>query len=144
MTLAVEVQQEVQRALPALRRLSDADASRDRGAGKWTRKQILGHLIDSAFNNHHRFMRAHLTGVGQFEEYAQEQWVSIHRYADRPWTDLVDLWRAVNDHLVYAIDAVPADRLGMRCAIGGATPATLEEWIRDYTRHMKHHLTQLV
>src|SRR5262245_9114940 len=97
--LATKVLQEVHGALPALGRLSEADVTEDRGAGKWTRKQILGHLIDSAFNNHQRFMRAQLTGVGRFEGYAQDSWVAIHRYHDRPWTDLVDLWRLVNDHL---------------------------------------------
>lgn len=46
---------------------------------KWSKKEILGHLIDSATNNHHRFVRV------QFEtnlkiSYDQNKWNQYNFY----------------------------------------------------------------
>ena len=123
------------RALPALRALSEHDANRDRGPGKWTRKEVLGHLIDSAVNNHQRFV-----GPG----YDQDAWVASQAYRSRPWTELLALWEALNRHLVHVMAHVPPERLGTECLIGDNPPATLEWWMTDYTRHLNHHLAKIL
>jgi len=142
--IAEELRGEIDAALPRLRGIDDSAASADRGAGKWVRKEILGHLIDSAANNQQRFVRAQSVDPFVWPGYEQNAWVSIHRYRGRPWIDLVDLWAALNRHLAYAIEAVPASALERRCRIGDSEPVTLEWLMRDYLRHMRHHLTQIL
>jgi DinB superfamily len=131
-------------ALPRLRALSDEEAGAQRGPGKWTRKEVLGHLIDSAVNNHQRFVRAPRVERFVWPGYEQEAWVAAQGYRDRPWRDLLALWEALNRHLVHVMARVPADRLQTECLIGDEPPAPLEWWMTDYTRHLQHHLGQIL
>jgi len=143
-TAAQKLEDALAAALPALRALSEEDASRDRGPGKWTRKEILGHLIDSAANNHQRFVRAQRVERFVWPGYEQEAWVASQAYRGRTWTELLTLWEALNRHLVHVMAQVPAERLGTECLIGNDPPATLEWWMTDYTRHLNHHLAQIL
>jgi len=142
--VASELRDEIESVLPRLRRLAEADVTRDRGSGKWVKKEILGHLIDSAANNHQRFVRAQATDPFVGPGYDQNVWVAAHGYRRRPWTELLDLWAGLNRHLAHVIAAVPPERLQTRCMIGDNEPAPLEWWIRDYVRHLRHHLAQLL
>ena len=141
--LASALRAEVDRGAERLRSLGEADATRSRGDGKWVRKEILGHLIDSAANNHQRFVRAQFADPFVGPGYDQEAWVALHRYRARPWAELVDLWVALNRHVAAVVEAVPAGKLQTSCRIGAHEPAPLEWWMRDYLRHLKHHLDQL-
>lgn len=107
------------------------------------KKEILGHLIDSAANNHQRFVWARFTDPLIWPEYDGDSWVEIHRYRERPWIALVTLWEALNLQVAAVIESMPADRLGTSCRIGENPPAPLEWVMRDYLRHMRHHLEQL-
>ncbi len=141
--LADALRSEVAAALPPLRSLGDAETARDRGPGTWCRKETLGHLIDSAANNHQRFVRAQLTERLVMPGYDQARWVAVQGYRERAWSELVDLWAALNLHLAQTIERVPADRLGTACLIGEHEPQPLEWWMRDYLRHLRHHLEQI-
>jgi hypothetical protein len=141
--LALMLRTEVDRGAARLRRLSEEDAVTDRGPGKWVKKQILGHLIDSAGNNDQRFVRAQLSNPFVGLGYDQEIWVSLHRYRDRPWAELVDLWEALNRQVAAVIEGVPPEKLETVCVIGDREPTSLEWWMRDYLRHLKHHLEQI-
>ena len=141
--LANALRAEVERASARFRGWAEADVSRERGAGKWTRKEILGHLIDSAANNHQRFVRAQITSPFSWPGYDQEAWVLLHRYRGRPWVELVDLWMALNRQVAAVIESVPAEKLQTPCIIGDQDPMPLEWWMRDYLRHLKHHLEQI-
>ena len=141
--LASTLRGEVAHAAVRLRALSEADVTRSRGDGKWVKKEILGHLIDSAANNHQRFVRAQFSTPFVWPGYDQEAWVPVHRYRDRPWADLVDLWVALNRHVAVVVEGIPVDRVGTSCAIGGGEAVTLEELIQDYLRHLRHHLAQI-
>lgn len=141
--LTTELRAEVDRAEKTLRNLGEKDVTQSRGPGKWIRKEILGHLIDSAANNHQRFVRAQLADKYVGPEYDQEAWVAAQRYRERPWPELVDLWVALNRHLAAVIEAVPAEKLPTPCVIGGGEPHPLEWVMHDYLRHLRHHLLQL-
>src|ERR687889_2348450 len=94
--VARELRGEVAASLPRLRALTESDAGKDRGDGKWVRKEILGHLIDSAANNHQRFVRARAADPFVWPGYEQDAWVAAHGYRDRSWSELVELWVAMN------------------------------------------------
>jgi hypothetical protein len=123
--------------LPAL---ATSDAPTD---GHWSQKQILGHLIDSAANNHQRFVRAQLDTGLISQGYAQDQWVETERFDDREWNDLVAFWLAYNRHLLHLMTHVRRDRLDSKIRIAGDDPVTLQFVMIDYVRHLKHHLEQL-
>jgi hypothetical protein len=142
--LAQTLRTHVEEAARRLRGLAEADITRDRGPGKWTKKEILGHLIDSAANNHQRFVRAQFVSEFLGPGYDQRAWVSLHRYRDRPWEELLDLWVALNRHVAAVIASVPAEKLQTPCTIGEHEPLALEWWMRDYLRHVKHHLAQIL
>jgi|SRR5438552_102717 len=142
--VAAELRDEVDSALPRLRRLGEAASARDRGPGKWIKKEILGHLIDSATNNHQRFVRAQAADPFVGPGYDQNAWVAANRYRDRRWDELVDLWAGLNRHVAHVMGSVPPARLATRCVIGDDEAATLEWWMRDYVRHLKHHLAQIL
>ena len=139
-----DLRAEVDAALPRLRALSPARAVEARGAGKWVRSEILGHLIDSAANNHQRFVRARFSDPFVWPGYEQDAWVAAHRYRERPWPELIGLWAALNEQVVAAMQSVPADRLSTSCVIGNDPPVSLEWLMNDYVRHMRHHLAQIL
>jgi DinB family protein len=144
----------IDREVPRLMALGAAASSRRPAPGKWSPREVIGHLIDSASNNHGRFVRAQLQPDLVFEGYAQDDWVRTQRYQDAEWSDLVTLWAALNRHLARVMAAAPADvreqprvrhnldALAWR-AIPAAEPATLDYFMRDYVEHLKHHLTQI-
>jgi hypothetical protein len=132
---------------PRLCNISESDAARGaRGPsapGRWSKKEILGHLIDSAGNNHQRFVRAQFVPVLEFPGYEQEAWVAAQAYATEPWPDLVNLWLLLNRHLVHIVEAMPEANLARECAIGGKAPVALSALIEDYVAHLEHHLDQI-
>jgi len=146
--------QSVESARPALLAIDDGAASRPRAAGKWSPKQVLGHLIDSAANNHQRFVRAQFTEDLVFSGYEQNQWVSSQRYLDESWSAVIQLWSAYNLHLVHVASLIPKEVLTKPRSphtldviafklVDKNEPATLEYLIRDYLVHLRHHLDQI-
>ncbi len=115
-----------------------------RAPGKWSKKEILGHLIDSASNNHQRFVRAQLETRISFPGYAQGLWVGAQGYQDENWSDLVQLWKCYNLHLLHVVLRIPTEKLTNTCAIGDHEPVTLEFLVWDYVRHLEHHLSQIL
>jgi DinB superfamily len=124
--------------------LPDAEASQPAAPGRWSKKEILGHLIDSAANNHQRFVRAQLAASYQGPTYQQESWVAAQRYAAESWPDLVNLWLLYNRHLMHIIRTVPEAALPIPCAIGDSAPVPLSEVMSSYVDHMEHHLAQIL
>ena len=133
----------VETAAGSLRRIDDPDAALRSAPGNWSRKEILGHLIDSAVNNHHRFVRAQQVEELRFPHYEQERWVSSQGYGERPWPELVDLWRLYNRHLAHVISLIPEDKMAVMCVIGSDEPVSLGYLVADYLVHMRHHLQGL-
>ena len=117
-------------------------ATDERPGGKWSRKEILGHLIDSAANNHQRFVRLQHEKVLVLPSYQQEEWVRTQNYAARGWRDLVELWLAYNRHLAHVIRHADASTAG-HIWKGPAGDVDLQFLIEDYLRHLRHHLEQI-
>jgi len=111
--------------------------------GGWTRKEIVGHMLDSAANNRHRFVRAATQESYAGPDYAQESWVAMHGYATQPWATLLLWWRVEHQILMAVVEQIPEERLGVSCTVGEKEPVTLEFLIEDYLRHQHWHLTQL-
>jgi hypothetical protein len=112
--------------------------------GGWTRTQVLGHMLDSAANNHQRFVRAALDGQYIGPSYAQSAWVDLHGYRDVSWETLLGWWIAAHQLLGRVVARIPEDRLGARCVVGEDPPVTLQFLIEDYVAHQRHHLAQIV
>ena len=123
--------------------ISEDDAARKPEPARWSKKEILGHLIDSAANNHQRFIRAQFAASLELPTYEQEAWVKCNAYATERWPDLVNLWLLFNRHLLHVLKAMPKAALENQIAIGVRAPVTLYAVIVDYLRHMDHHLGQI-
>jgi hypothetical protein len=144
MSRTAEKLSEVLQTVPArLAAISEEDAGRKPGNGHWSKKEVLGHLIDSAANNHQRFVRGQFVAHIDLPGYQQEQWVAAQHYGSEPWADLIDLWLQMNRHLVHIVRAMPAEALGNTISIGGRPPVTLGFVVDDYLSHLQHHLAQI-
>lgn len=125
-----------------------AAVSGERAAAKltpqsWSAKEELGHLIDSAANNHQRVVRAQLENNLSLPGYDGDRWVELHGYQNRDWTDLVALWRAGNSQLLAAAESAADGVWSHTLSVGGSEPMTLEFVLDDYVDHMASHLSHI-
>ncbi len=134
----------VEAASKSLNQIDEVSASSSTASDRWSKKQIIGHLIDSAVNNHQRFVRAQQAATEfSFPAYEQESWVALQRYETSRWTELVELWRLYNRHLAQIIENISEAKLDVICRIGENEPVSLGYLVKDYLRHLQHHLAQL-
>ncbi len=142
-TIARNLREAIENARPRLLLADEADTALRPHPGKWSAREIIGHLIDSATNNHQRFVRAQagLTDL-QAYRYAQNHWVSVQQYQTEDWQSLVSLWYFYNLHLAHVIAAVPEEYLDLSLDVWDE-PATLRFVAEDYVRHLQHHLNQI-
>jgi len=142
------------KAISSLRNLIDrvpdrlAKLPRDRvenrpSPSKWSAKEELGHLLDSAANNHQRIVRAQLENNLAMPGYDQTAWVSIHSYQHRDWHELIDVWQALNRQLLAAAESVPESAWSHTLTIAASAPLTLQFVFDDYLAHMAHHLEHI-
>jgi len=132
----------VAHALPLLSAIPEDAASKKPAPNKWSKKEILGHLIDSAANNHQRFMRLQLQTEISLPGYDQDDWVRLNHYQQRTWKEIVTLWSAYNRHLASVIESLDDSALG-HVWHSPDGDVTLEFIASDYVRHLKHHLAQI-
>ncbi len=123
--------------------LNEAKASQKPRPDKWSRKEILGHLIDSAANNHQRFVRVQYMNDLNLPPYEQIEWVKIQQYNLCTWKELLTLWKSYNFHLAHIIKHMPIECLEASFTIGSGEPVTIGYVIVDYLGHMQHHLQQI-
>ena len=144
----------VEDAYSRLLKIPDEAAAAPPSPDKWSPKQVIGHLIDSASNNHQRFVRAQFKDDLVFDGYEQEKWVDFHNYQNTPWKDLLELWRAYNLHIARVMENTPDDiRAAPRAkhnlyvtalySVPENEPATLEYFMLDYIKHLEQHLEQI-
>ena len=142
--IASDLGRTVAQAKPLLLKFDNADTSTRPSEKKWAKKEILGHLLDSASNNHQRFVRAALQGSLTFPGYEREKLVDLQHFADVDWNFLVDFWAAYNRFLAHVINSLPAEAAKVTCNIGNDKPATMERIASGYVAHLKHHLNQIL
>jgi hypothetical protein len=152
--LAQDLQQTVEQAVAHLRTIPETKAEISPSANLWNAKEILGHLIDSAANNHQRFIRSQFTDDLLFAGYDQEQWVKVQHYSQVAWLDLIQFWQDCNLHLAHVIASIPdavlqkvrerhtLDEIGWQ-KVSATDPTTLMYLIGDYIGHLKDHLEQI-
>lgn len=134
--------------------IGEEQSERQPAPGKWSPKEILGHLIDSASNNHQRFVRAQFQDHLIFPGYDQDAWVNVQHYQISKWRDMVELWALFNLHLAQVIDHVPdiirnhpheehnLNHIAWK-PVPEEKPATLDYFMADYVDHLEHHLRKI-
>ena len=144
----------LERWTPVLRAISEADSLTRPAPGKWSPRELVGHLVDSASNNHQRFVRARFQDELVFPGYDQDAWVAAQAYQDVPWGELLALWHGFNAHLARVMAATPdedalktrtrhnLDKIAFR-TVPASEPTTLGYFMHDYVDHLEHHLTSV-
>lgn len=142
--LAAELRQLSYESAQSLLARESAFWTADRGAGRWVAIEILGHLCDSAINNHQRFVRAMIEGGVEWPGYAQDDMVRVQGFLREDPHQVVRLWQTLNMHLAHVMEQMKPEQMQYACVIGKSAPVTLEWLARDYVRHLKHHLKEIV
>jgi hypothetical protein len=140
--IAADLHAAIAAGLDLFHRVDESRTAKRPDPGGWCAREILGHLVDSACNNHRRFVLGRGAGPFAFEGYDQDAWVERQRYAQVPFRDTVALWSAYNRHLAHVIATTPADALA-NTASGPDGQVTLGFLMEDYVTHLRHHLEQL-
>lgn len=155
MTNGQAIIREITASKKRLLAISEDDASKRPIPDKWTKKEILGHLVDSACNNHRRFVIATAQNNLVFDQYDQNHWVSFKHYQRMPWETVVNLWHDYNLLMAHLVDQIPAstlyrettdhnfDRVAFRTIPAGKS-TNLDYFIKDYLAHMQHHIRQIL
>ncbi|MGA3056325.1 MAG: DinB family protein [Candidatus Korobacteraceae bacterium] len=130
--------------LPArLTNLPSDQVPRKPSSSTWSLKEELGHLLDSAANNHQRIVRTQLEDTPAMPGYDGDRWVALHRYQQRDWSSLIAIWVGLNRQLLAAAEAVPDAAWSRTCTIADSAPLTLQFVFDDYVGHMLHHLRHM-
>ncbi|MCC7466613.1 MAG: DinB family protein [Saprospiraceae bacterium] len=142
--IANELLKVLEQKMPSLLDISE-EASELKLGTKWSKKEILGHLIDSACNNQQKFVRTMQSGQhSDFTGYDQDFWVKAQGYQKQKWKDLLLFWELYNRHLACLIRQASGEHLQKTISIDGGSPLTLAFIMADYVEHLKHHLRQIL
>ena len=141
---ALRIREIVASAKSELLKITPESAGQKINVTTWSKKEILGHLIDSASNNHQRFVRAAQNDALDFPAYNQNEWVTVQCYNEMNWFELINLFALYNVHLSRIIEYFSPDALNNLCNIGKEKPVTLEYVIDDYVAHLEHHIEKIL
>ncbi|HKR04262.1 MAG TPA: DinB family protein [Bacteroidia bacterium] len=128
---------------PKLKEFSEEVFSRKPAPAKWSKKEVIGHLTDSAANNIQRFVRMQYENV-PFIIYAQNEWVDLQDYRNKNSSEIIQLWELLNRHIVHILKNVPEKNFLLLCKTNEPEPVTLLWLAEDYVKHLEHHLKQIV
>lgn len=125
--------------------MSEIEISNRPSSNKWSKKEIVGHLCDSAINNIERFVKIQYAEQPYvIQSYNQEQWVVVQNYQERPLNEILTLFQTLNKQVIYIIINIPAEKLSNKCDIGNHHQKTLNWLIQDYFEHMEHHIKKQI
>jgi hypothetical protein len=151
----LQLRNAIKKATPLLKNIGDEASRQPPRPGKWSPREVIGHLIDSASNNHQRFVRAQFQDDLVFPGYDQDAWVAVQAYRDAPWNDLIELCMLFNLQIARLMDAIPEEQRRKQRprhnldvlawkTIPREQPATLDYFLADYVGHFVHHLNQVI
>lgn len=146
-----QIKEHVITVIRNIKKYSDTDLSLKPAPGKWSKKEILGHLCDSAVNNLSRFINAQIS-AGPFivTGYDQDEWVKMNDYNNLNINDVIEMFAIFNYRIIDVISKMPADKLNTQCIIGDAGfrkssgTESLQWLIEDYIVHMEYHIKQVI
>ncbi|HLK47749.1 MAG TPA: DinB family protein [Bryobacteraceae bacterium] len=142
--LAQSLERAIHSEFPHLQKITEHQAGERPAPGKWSQKEELGHLVDSASNNHQRFVRASAEPNYRGPGYQQDIWVATHGYQEMAWADLLEFWKRYNLFLARLVRRLPDKAMPHPCVVGESRPVTLQFLIEDYVLHMQHHLDHIL
>lgn len=142
--VAQQLRETINFVLPKLKDITDAEASMKPQPHKWSHKEIIGHLIDSACNNQQKFVRMMQQSHLDFMGYKQDSWVALQKYNTANWLQIIDIWEAYNCQIAHIIEHVDPSVLAHTISIERSEPFTLQFIMTDYAEHLKHHLRQIL
>lgn len=145
----------IETSLPALSQISTEEYNRKDDPARWSKKELLGHLVDSAYNNHQRLIRADKQINLCFPGYAQDDWVRKNNYQNREPDEILHLWSSSNRHLAILISQLSSDILSRKTKdhnfdkicmnlLHHEETTSLSYLVWDYIFHLEHHLSQLL
>ena len=140
---AIESLRTLLHTLPARLGALPSDVVEFRPPESWSVKEELGHLLDSAANNHQRIVRAQVEDNPAMPGYDGEQWVALHGYQKREWRELIGTWAALNRQLLAAAEAVADSAWSRTCTIEDSDPLTIQFVLEDYVHHLRDHLRHM-
>jgi len=143
-TIAENIREVINNSREELLKIDEETASAKPSISSWSKKEILGHLIDSASNNHQRIVRAAQNIALDFPTYNQNKWVDIQQYNLCEWQNLINLFYLYNLHISHIISSLQPESLNNLINIGKDQPVTLEFVVTDYLRHLKHHIEKIL
>jgi hypothetical protein len=141
--IAADLHAAIREGLDLFQHADETRTSQRPREGGWCAREVLGHLVDSACNNHRRFVIGRDAPPVVFQGYNQEDWVERQRYAQVSFRDIVVLWSAYNRHLAHVIASTPAEALASSGDGPDGSVVTLRFVMEDYVTHLRHHLDQL-
>jgi len=126
--------------------ISDAEFSSKPKPEKWSKKEILGHLVDSAHNNLRRFICGQYESTPPHIAYDQNFWVDVNGYKDVAKEDVLQLWRLMNEHICRVLNTMPPEKYMNECDMSNFSVQLRSlKWLaEDYVVHLKHHLNQII
>lgn len=153
--LSVRLVKVLDEYLPLLESVNPTTVYEKANPERWSIIEVMGHLIDSAANNHHRFIRAQFKTDLVFDGYRQDEWVRVQGYQHADWRQVLNLWKSYNRHLVMVISRISDEVLMRECknhnlnkiafkTVSADQVATLNYFINDYIDHLVHHLSHIV
>ncbi|MGE0772290.1 MAG: DinB family protein [Cyclobacteriaceae bacterium] len=143
--IADELRQLVKTFAERCGRLSEEEFSAKPNPAKWSKKEVLGHLIDSAHNNIRRFIVAQYASEPPHIIYEQDFWVKVNDYQHMKSEDVIKYWVLINERISHILETMPSANLEKLADTGreGKSTHSIEWLAQDYVKHMKHHLNQI-
>ncbi|CAM1358238.1 dihydrofolate reductase [Tenacibaculum xiamenense] len=125
--------------------ITDKDWNVKKSPKKWSRKELLGHLVDSSFNNLQRYIRIQHEDIPHVV-YHQDNWIKAQHWQKLPVARILNLWEAINWQIVHVWEHFPKEKVNLLLDISKETKEihTFAEMIGDYINHLKHHITQIL